>query len=90
MVNCYAISYDLIGPNRDYDKIHKAIRDLGSWAYIHESLFIVKSSKTSSQLYDILITSLDSNDKLLIVKLGKDATWINLPQDVSDWLKSNL
>jgi len=27
-MKCFAISYDLIGPNRNYDKIHKAIRDV--------------------------------------------------------------
>jgi len=89
-MKCFAISYDLIGPNRNYDKIHKAIRDLGFYAYIHESLFIVKSTNTSSQLYDILIKSLDSNDKLLVIELGKDATWVRLDKEVSDWLKSNL
>lgn len=89
-MKCYAISYDLIGPNRNYDKIHKAIRNLGYYAYIHESLFIVKSSITSSQLYDILIKSLDNNDKLLIIELGRDASWARLNVDVSNWLKSNL
>lgn len=89
-MKCYAISYDLIGPNRNYDKIHKAIRDLGFFACIHESLFIVKSTFTSSQLYDILIKNLDNNDKFLVIELGKDATWINLSNEVSNWLKSNL
>lgn len=89
-MKCYAISYDLIGPNRNYDKIHKAIRNLGYYAYIHESLFIVKSSKSSGQLYDILIKNLDGNDKLLIIELGEDATWVRLNDEVSNWLKSNL
>lgn len=89
-MKCYAISYDLIGPNRNYNKIHQAIRDLGYYAYIHESLFIVKSSKTSSQIFDILIKSLDSDDKLLIIELSNNATWIGLTDEVSDWLKSNL
>lgn len=89
-MKCYAVSYDLIGPNRNYEQIHKAIRNLDCFAYVHESLFIVQSYMNAQELFDVLIKSLDSNDKLLVIELGKNASWIGLSDDLGNWLKSKL
>jgi hypothetical protein len=34
---------------------------------------------------------MDSNDRLLVVTVGAPAAWNGtIPQDVSDWMKTNL
>ncbi len=89
-MNCFAISYDLIGPNRDYTAIHDAIKSFNNWAFINESLWIIKSSKTTSEIRNILKNYIDKNDKLFVGKLTGDAAWTNLDDDVSNWLHNSL
>lgn len=89
-MHSYAISYDLIGPNRDYDKIIEAIKSYGTWAHINESLWIVRSNKTSAEIRDHLKQNVDTNDKILVVQLTGVGAWLNLSSDMSDWLKNNL
>ena len=89
-MNCFAISYDLIGPNRDYDKLFEAIKAYGTWARINESLWIIKTNETSVNIRDNLKQVMDNNDKLFVAKLTGDGAWNNLSNEISNWLKNNL
>lgn len=89
-MHSYAISYDLIGPNRNYDNIIEAIKSYGTWAHINESLWIIRSSKTSAEIRDHLKQKVDTNDKILVVQLTGVGAWLNLSPDMNNWLKNNL
>lgn len=84
------ISYDLIAPNRNYDKLYDGIKNYGTWARINESLWIIKSDDTSTQIRDNLKSFIDENDKLIVAKLSGEGAWFNLSDEISKWLKSNL
>lgn len=86
----YLVSYDLIGPNRDYDKIIGKIKTYSSWARVLESVWVIKTDKTATQLRDDLFSAMDGNDKLFVAQLSGSAAWYNLPEDVTSWLKNNL
>lgn len=88
-MNSYIISYDLIAPNKDYSSLTSAIKDYGTYAHIVESVWIVKSSSSSSEIRDNLKSYMDSDDKLFVAKLACEAAWTNvLCRD--KWLKDNL
>jgi hypothetical protein len=89
-MNSYLISYDLIGPNRDYTKIIEKIKKYQTWARPLESVWIVKTNNSAAQIRDNLITVLDNNDKLFVVNLSRDAAWKNLSGELSNWIMKNL
>ena len=43
MANNLFVSYDLHAPNKNYEAVTKAIKELGDWAKVHYSYFYVKS-----------------------------------------------
>jgi hypothetical protein len=89
-MNSYLITYDLLSPGQDYTDLFEAIKKLGSWSHCLESIWIVKSNISSSEIRDKLNNNIDSNDKLLVVKLNGEAAWINLGKQCNEWLKNNL
>lgn len=88
-MSSFIISYDLIA-DKDYSKLYEAIENYGSFAHILESVWIVKSSSSSSEIRDNLKHYIDSDDKLFVAKLTSEAAWRNLSKEDSDWIKSNL
>lgn len=89
MLNNLFISYDLMSPGQNYDKIIEAIKYLGSWAKIHQSYWYVKSSYSAKEAADYISQYMDRNDKLLVLNSStNDAYWYNLPQNVSEHIKT--
>lgn len=86
----FIISYDLIGPNRNYDNLYEAIRAYGTYAKITESLWSISSSSNSASIRDNLKSILDENDKLIVMELQGNWATSNIPKAVTDWLKSNV
>ncbi|MFA7361951.1 MAG: hypothetical protein WC139_13040 [Candidatus Kapaibacterium sp.] len=88
-MKCFIITYDLRKPGRDYKSLYEALKSFGTWGKITESTWAIVSSLTSRQIYDFLSKHIDSNDRIFVIKSGKDATWINAIASV-DWLKKHL
>lgn len=89
MANNLFISYDLIGPNRDYDAVHKAIKSLKVYAQVHESFWYVKSSKSAQEIFDIVFAACDDNDKVFVIDVtNKSAVWENLEDEIEDYIKA--
>ena len=81
----YIVTYDLVGPTKNYSGLIERIKSYGTWAQISESSWAVVTNQSATQVVDYLKQPLDSNDKLLVGPLGKCA-WINLPEVVVNWL----
>ena len=90
-MNKYIISYDLIGPNRNYDAIIKKIESYPISISVLESVWIVVTDKTSTVIRDDIYSVMDSNDKLFVAKLVGEAAWKNLnePKKVKEILVAN-
>ena len=90
MANNLHISYDLIDPGQNYDRVISAIKQLGSWAKIHYSYWYVDSVLSATQARDALVRALDANDSLYIVdSTNNDAAWHNVPDKVSQQITSH-
>lgn len=89
-MNSILISYDLRKPGKDYQQVYDCIKRMGHWAKPLESLWIVKTSKNTTQVCDELRQHVDANDKLLVINVTGDAmSWFNMPTDVATWLKTS-
>lgn len=86
------ISYDLVGTNessQDYEDLIAAIEAYGTYANVNRSVWIVRTSKTASQVLDDLWKHMDGNDRLFVIRVYREASWINTIC-TSKWLKDNL
>jgi len=90
-MNTLLISYDLIGPGRNYPRLKTFIESHEYWAKPLESLYLVKSNRSSESLLNEILKIIDSNDKAIVINVTKNmASWKGLPNDVSDWIQNNL
>ena len=87
----YLISYDLI-KYKDYEKLTNAIVSISKGCVRPlESVWIIKHEGKASDIRNTLKPYIDSDDKLLVVKLTREAAWTSsLDQEDRDWLKSYL
>ena len=84
MANNLVVSYDLVSPGQNYAKVIAAVKALGSWAKIDQSVWYVNSSYTARQAADSVAASMDSNDKVFVVDAtNNNAAWNTLPAEVS-------
>lgn len=84
----FIVSYDLIA-NKNYDELYEAIRNYKTYAHVLESVWIIKSSTSSSDIRDNLKSYMDSDDKLFVAKLNGESAWRNLDKEISDWIHKN-
>lgn len=66
------------------------IKKFGTWCHGLDSTWIVKTNLEASQIYDRLYLKIDNNDKLIVIRLKREAAWIGFNKQCSDWLKENL
>ncbi|CAG9714684.1 conserved hypothetical protein [Clostridium neonatale] len=64
----FVISYDLNKPAQKYNELYKLIETISNNNCIHilESTYIIKSTKSSKEIYEFLASALDNNDELFI------------------------
>jgi CTP synthase (UTP-ammonia lyase) len=67
MANNLFISYDLMNPGQNYEKVAAAIRSLGTASKLLLSLWYVKSNHTAEQARDAVAKAADPNDKILVI-----------------------
>ncbi len=87
-MTCYIISYDLVN-ERDYEKLYAAIEAYGNWAKITESTWAIVTSESAKEVRDKLIGTIDGDDKLIVIKSGREAAWKNISCS-NEWLQKNL
>lgn len=87
MSNNLFISYDLHQPGQRYDRVSDAIKQLGTWAKVHYSLWYVKSEYDATQAVTHVWAAMDSNDKLIVINAtNNSASWKNLDPVVSKFI----
>jgi hypothetical protein len=84
MIKKYIITYDLNKPGQDYDSLIDAIKSYDN-AYVLKSAWFVKTSRSSSEIYNHLGSFIDKTDRIFIAEIT--ANWYcYLDQTVIDWL----
>lgn len=88
-MKCYIITYDLRSPGRNYDGLYEGIKSYGTWGKLTQSTWAIVTTETAVQVRDYLSKYIDSNDRIFVVKSGKEAAWKNVRAG-SEWLKKHL
>ncbi|MFF7291679.1 hypothetical protein ACFY9N_04015 [Microbacterium sp. NPDC008134] len=87
----YLISYDVVGPNRDYEAVKDhIIRTHGTRAKPLESVWVVKTTKSAAEVRNALAAHVDSNDKLLIVTPRKGWATRKISKVATDWMHQHV
>jgi hypothetical protein len=90
MANNLFVSYDLHAPDKNYNAVIAAIKNLGDWAKVHYSLWYVKSNLSAEEACTRVWASMDANDRLIVINTtGNAAAWRNLPSDVAQFIRDN-
>lgn len=87
----YMIGYDLNKAGKNYDGLIAAIKEVanGYWHHL-DSTWIIHSESSAIDIRDKLAAHLDSDDELLVCKIGAPGAWQGFNDRGSSWLKDNL
>lgn len=88
----FLITYDLTKPESspEYVKLISMIKELGAWAKTSKSVWLVKTNLSSKQILDTLLTTIDSNDKLIVIGVDNDWWTYGLSDEVINWMRQGL
>ncbi len=88
----YLISYDLIKPETltDYKRLIDTIKTATYWANPLKSLWLVKTTLSTTQIRDELRKVTDPNDKLLVIEITNSWASYGLSKEVTDWMKQGM
>lgn len=83
----YVINYRLHKPQKDYDSLYEAIRTIsGTYWHNTTSSWLVESSMSASEVYDVLKSHVDSDDEIVIFRLSGEY-YGQLRPDDNEWLE---
>ncbi|MBN8843447.1 MAG: hypothetical protein J0H88_09380 [Sphingomonadales bacterium] len=82
----FIISYDLRAPGRNYDGLHKALRDY-AFAKPLESFWLIESTASAGAIRNTLKAHIDKNDRLVVIEFTTNAGWatFGIQEDVMAW-----
>ena len=87
----YLISYDLRNPGQKYEQLHKQIKDLGAWAHILESTWLVDTQIASAdEVFKRLKPPLDENDYAFVIQLNSKNHQGWLSEELWKWIHERL
>lgn len=92
-MNTILVSYDLMAPGKDYDKLWSHLRAYPDYIKPLESVWLIKTALSAEEVRNKVKLYIDSNDRLLVVNVtGDSAAWQNLIGDAAHtkWIKENL
>jgi hypothetical protein len=75
----------------EYDVLVEAIQSLGAWWHHLETVWIVRSDKTPSEIRDKLATFIGADDQIFVADItGTPAEWAGINEAGSIWLKGHF
>lgn len=88
----YLISYDLIKPESlpEYIRLFDMIKTATFWAKPLRSVWLVKTTLSSTQIRDELMKVIDVNDKIMIIEVTNNWAAYGLSKEVTDWMQQGL
>jgi hypothetical protein len=90
-MSTYLIGYDLNTPGKYYKSLIDAIESLSGTYWHHlDSTWLIHHDGPSTDIRDSLLSHIDSNDELLVVKLTGEGAWKGFNERGNSWLSNNL
>lgn len=87
----YIVSYDLNAPGKNYQALYNSIERIsgGAWCRPLESVWIIRSMQSATEIFNALKPSIDQSDRLLVCGLTGDYAGY-LDTKVIDYLKKMM
>jgi|GEM_PF-220463 len=90
-MSVYAISYDLNKPGQNYDGLYQEIKNFGGYWHYLDSMWLVSTSLSATQMSERMLKHTDYNDQFLIIRVVDDyqgwlpkAAWAWIHQHISE------
>ena len=80
------VTYDLKAPGRNYNPVHDYLKKY-TYCKKMESVWLLDTTKTTTQIRDDLQALVDSNDVLFVVKITQ--SWASVNFGCSQWLNDS-
>lgn len=88
-MNTYLISYDLQAPGRNYQPVYDYMATFTDSMKPLQTVYLVKTSRTATEIGNALSSIVDSNDKVLVIAIStSDWATYNLP-NTTKWLNTH-
>jgi hypothetical protein len=89
------VSYDLIKPEKDYERLIDHLKTYPNWARPLKSVWVLVTDESAEQIENGINAHTDTNDKVLVVRTARagewrDGAWRNLSDEITEWLRQNL
>jgi hypothetical protein len=90
-VTAYLVAYDLVDPDEDdYERLIEHLKTYPNWAHVQKSVWVLVSSMSASTVREDIRRFIDMNDKLFVLKSGREAAWWPPGTELDGWLEANL
>lgn len=90
MKKTYLISYDLNdAESGEYNQLIDYIKSFGTWAHITESLWAVKTDRSTTEIRDAIKDMVSDGSRIFVTKSSGVASWSNVICS-NTWLKDYL
>lgn len=86
----YAVTYELLSPERDYMKFYDLLRSFRPWTKVTGSTYLISTTMAAGRILEEILPLLDKNDRVLVV--GPLSVWAcyNVSDDVIQWLRDHV
>lgn len=74
MAVLYLINYDLVGPGKDYESMHRVIDKAGG-VRVLLSQWLLPSNQNATDVWKALRPITDFNDRLLVTEITANTQW---------------
>lgn len=91
-MNIFLISFDIFPPSLllQHGIIVNAIKSFGYWAKPTTAVWLIKTFYSKDYVMDRLRASAGPTDRILVMSVNKDWIALHLPNDVINWMQSNI
>ncbi len=84
----FIVSYDLKKPDRNYEDLVKGLKSFGTWWHQTGSVWVIVTTKTTTEVRDYLRQFLDPNDRLFVAELEKNWAAVGFNNEEYQWIKN--
>jgi CRISPR/Cas system-associated endoribonuclease Cas2 len=86
MMSVFLITYDLKSPGQNYQSVYDYLKKYNYCKGL-ESVWLIDTTKTATQIRDDLMKITDTNDEIFVVKITR--TWGSYNYYCADWLNDD-
>ena len=86
----YIIAYDLHPPGQNYKQVEEKINQLEETCKILNTTWIVKTTQTAHEIYDLVEPALDRNDRIFIAPINLATSWGYLNAEIATWINARI